>query len=107
MNNAETEQEQLDFRNDPGFRELFVELVVILCTSAKKYIVHEVKVSAEDFNMLSLKNLLHAPDLSSCEKILKDEDPKELIISINEFSYNLTSKVANTIRAYYWYEWII
>jgi len=107
MNNADTEQEQLDFRNDRGFRELFIEIVVILCTSSKKYIVHDVKVSQSDFNMLTLKNLLHAPDLSSCEKILKDEDPKELIISINEFSYNLTTTVANTMRAYYWYEWIV
>lgn len=107
MNSVENDQEQLEFRNESGFRSLFMEFIVILCTSPKKYTVQPVKVSHDDFNMLKLKCLLQAPDLSSCEKILKDEDPKELIIAINELSYNLTESVANTLRAYYWYEWII
>lgn len=107
MNNVENDQEQLNFRNDSGFRALFIEFIVILCMSSKKYTVQQVKVSPDDFNMLNLKSLLHAPDLSSCERILKDEDPKELIIAINELSYNLSEGVANTLRAYYWYEWII
>ena len=107
MNDVETEQEQIDFRNDPGFRTLFIEFVVILSLSSKKYTLQAVKVRKDDFNMLSFKDLLHAPDLSFGEKILREDDPKELMISINELAFNLSEKESNTMRAYYWYEWII
>ena len=107
MNEVETEQEQINFRNDPGFRSLFIEFVVILALSSKKYTLQAVKVKQDDFNMLNFKDLLHAPDLSFGENILNDDDPKELMISINELAFNLSEKEANTMRAYYWYEWII
>ena len=68
MNEVETEQEQIDFRNDPGFRSLFIEFVVILSLSSKKYTLQAVKVRKEDFNMLTFKDLLHAQTLVS-EKI--------------------------------------
>ena len=106
MNEADSEQEQLDFRNDEGFRSLFIEFVVILSLSSKKYTVQPVKVKQDDFNMLNFKDLLHAPDLSFGEKVLKEDDPKELMIAINELSFNLNEKEANTMRAYYWYEWL-
>lgn len=107
MNEVETEQEQIDFRNDPGFRSLFIELVVILSLSSKKYTLQAVKVKQDDFNMVNFKDRLHAPDLSFGEKILSEDDPKELMIAINELAFNLSEKEANTMRAYYWYEWII
>ena len=107
MNDADTAQDQMDFRNDPGFRSLFIEFVVILSVSSKKYTIQSVKVKQEDFNMLTFKDLLHAPDLTFGEKVLHEDDPKELIIAINELAFNLSEKEANTMRAYYWYEWII
>ena len=107
MNDCESEQEQLNFRNEAGFRSLFIELVVIMCVSPKKYIVNNVRVSPNDFNMLTIKDILQAPDLSFSEKLFKDDDPKELMITVNEFSYNLTNEVSNTVRAYYWFEWVV
>ena len=107
MNDCESEQEQLNFRNEAGFRSLFIELVVIMCVSPKKYIVNNVRVSPNDFNMLTIKDILQAPDLSFSEKLFKDDDPKELMITVNEFSYNLSNEVSNTVRAYYWFEWVV
>ena len=57
MNDADTAQDQMDFRNDPGFRSLFIEFVVILSVSSKKYTIQSVKVKQEDFNMLTFKDL--------------------------------------------------
>lgn len=107
MNNVDSQQEQLEFRNDNGFRTLFIELIVIMSLSPKKYTVTAVKVGENDFNMLKLKDLLQAPDLSYSEDIFKEDDPKELMITINEFSYNLSDTVSNTLKAYYWYEWVV
>ena len=107
MNDCESEQEQLNFRNESGFRSLFIELVVIMCVSPKKYTVNNVKVLPNDFNMLAIKDSLQAPDLSFSEKLFKEDDPKELMITVNEFSYNLTGDVSNTVRAYYWFEWVV
>jgi hypothetical protein len=46
-----------------------------------------------------------APNVSYIEEIIKEDDPKELIIPINELIFNLINK--NIISVYYWYEWII
>ena len=46
-----------------------------------------------------------APNVTYIEEILREDDPKELIIPINELIFNLISK--NIISVYYWYEWII
>ena len=107
MNDVETQQEQLDFRNDIGFRNLFIEIVVILCLSPKKYTTSLVKISSGDFNMVTLKDLLRAPDLSFSEQIFKDDDPKELMVTINELAFNLSASVSNTHKAQYWFEWVV
>ena len=41
----------------------------------------------------------------STTNILKEDDPKELIVPINELVYNLVNK--SIINVYYWYEWVI
>jgi len=46
-----------------------------------------------------------APNVTYTEVVLKQDDPKELIIPINEMVYNLISK--NIIQVCYWYEWLI
>jgi hypothetical protein len=46
-----------------------------------------------------------APNVTYIESIIKEDDPKELIIPINELVYNLINK--NIINVYYWFEWII
>lgn len=107
MNNATNQQAQLDFRNDDQFRSMFIEIVAILCLSTKKYTMVSSKVCADDFSMIKLKTLLQAPNISFSEGILQDDDPKELIVTLNDFAFNLTKSVSNTARAYYWVEWVL
>jgi hypothetical protein len=106
MNDLDTTEEELELRNNPGFRQMFIEIVVTLTISTKKYTVNEVKVQPQDFNMINLSSILQATDLSFSEDIFKEDDPKELMVTINEMAYNIHSSVANTRKSCYWFEWI-
>jgi hypothetical protein len=46
-----------------------------------------------------------APNITYVDVILRQDDPKELIIPINELVFNLINK--NIIQVCYWYEWLI
>ena len=107
MNNAESDWEQLSFRNDPAFRKMFVEIIALLSSSSKKYVVNPVKVDTNDFNLVFMKNKLSAPDLSFSEDVLKEQDSTELKITANELAYNISKGVSNTLKGYYWFEWIM
>jgi hypothetical protein len=39
--------------------------------------------------------------------ILRKDDPKELFIAVNEFSYHISSHSHTTVNACYWIEWLI
>jgi hypothetical protein len=41
------------------------------------------------------------------EPIFKKEDPKELYIAVNEFSFNISIDRRNMLNACYWVEWVI
>ena len=96
----------LDMRNNDKIRKLFCEILCVLCYSKRKNIINDVKLCKSDsFDLTSMSEKFKAPNMSYIEVILKEGDPKELIIPINELVYHLISK--NIIDVYYWYEWII
>ena len=96
----------LKMRNNDKIRKLFCEILCVLCYSKRKNIINDVKLSKTDsFDLTSMSEKFKAPNMSYIEVILKEGDPKELIIPINELVYHLISK--NIIDVYYWYEWII
>ena len=96
----------LVLRNNDKIRRLFCEIICVLCYSLKKNVICEIKLDKqESFDIASMSERFKAPNVSYIEYILKDDDPKELIIPINELVYNLINK--NIINVYYWLEWII
>ena len=107
MNNASSAQEQLNFRNEPAFRHLFCEIVTVLCLSDKKFTLQYARVPDEDFDLIVLKTNLIAPDFRHGERIILPDDPKELLVTVNELQYNMSLGVSNTMRAYYWVEWLL
>lgn len=107
MNNASSAQEQLDFRNEPAFRHMLCEIIITLCQSDKKFVLNYASVPDGDFELVTLKNNLTATDFSRAEKIIKPEDPRELMVTINELQLCLTCKVSSTTRANYWVEWLL
>ena len=96
----------IKMRNNDKVRRLFCELICVLCYSNKKNVICDVKLDKNNsFDISSMSEKFKAPNVTYMDIILKKDDPKELIIPINEMVYNLISK--NIIQVCYWYEWII
>jgi hypothetical protein len=107
MNNAPSAQAQLNFRNDHNFRGMFCEIIITLCLSDKKFIIQYASVPDEDFDLIVLKTNLVAPDFSRAESIIQIDDPRELLVTVNELQFCLSVEVSNTMRANYWIEWLL
>jgi len=98
---------EIDLRNNITIRKLFAEMISILTLSNKKHSFEPIKINKEEeFDMTQMTERLKADFLHYTDGILKKDDPKELLIAINEFSYHLSSS-KSTIDACYWIEWII
>jgi len=96
---------EIELRNDQTIRELFAEIITILTLSKKKSNIEYIKIDREDeFDMTKQKDQLRAPTIEVIE-LFKKEDPKELLIPINEFHYCLSIK--DTKKACYWVDWLI
>jgi hypothetical protein len=99
---------ELAMRNNSKIRQLFAEIISVLCHSRKKHSLEAVKILKEDeFNMTHMASKLKAPTIKYVEDIFKPDDPKELFIAMNEFSYHLTKDSKNSVSACYWLEWIL
>jgi hypothetical protein len=96
----------LVLRNNSKIRKLFAEIICILCYSNKKHIYQDVKLNkTEEFDLINISSRFKAPNVHYIDNIMKDDDPKELLIPLNELIYNLNCK--NIIDICYWFEWIM
>ena len=98
---------EIKLRNNDKIRQLFAEIMCILCLSKKKNSFDIPKLKDEDYDVTIISTKLEAKNIKYAHKIFLKEDPKELFISINEFAWNLSSKVKNPSKAFYWIEWIL
>ena len=65
------------------------------------------KLKDEDYDVTIISGKLEAKNIKYGNKIFMKEDPKELFISMNEFAWNLSHKIRNPTKAFYWVEWIL
>ena len=99
---------ELAMRNNLKIRQLFAEVISLLCHSRKKHSLEAVKIKkADEFNMTHMASRLKAPTIKYVSDIFKPDDPKELFIAMNEFAYHLTGESKNSVSACYWLEWIL
>lgn len=94
----------LELRNNRTVRKLFAEIVSVLCLVEKRAPIEEVRV--DDIGNLVNKLKADRPDYIMDLAILRPEDPKELVIGLNELAYHLTVS-GSTRSAFFWIEWII
>ncbi len=98
---------ELKMRNNTKIRELFAELICILCFSRKMHSYNTIKIEKNDFNMTNLGFRLKADTIRYAQPIFMKEDPKELFVAINELAFSVVEKNANNHAACYWIEWIL
>ena len=97
----------LKMRNNDKIRKLFAEIICVLCLSKKKHTFDNIKVGKDDFNIAKISYKMKANTTQYAQRIFKKEDPTELFIGINEFSWNILKKQRNGSLACYWLEWIL
>ena len=99
---------ELALRNNPKIRQLFAEVISILCHSKKKHSLVSIKIQKkEEFNMTFMASRLKAPSIDFAHGIFKNDDPKELYIATNELAYHISPTSKNIVSACYWLEWIL
>lgn len=98
----------MEMRNHPTIRNLFAEIISVLCLSPKKHSFEVIKINrAEEFDMTMMTERLKAPNVNFFTPLFRDDDPKEVFIPMNEFAYSISSEKRNTVFACYWLEWLM
>jgi hypothetical protein len=99
---------EIDLRNNATIRQIFAEVISTITLSNKKHSFESIKINREEeFDMTQMTERLKAPTVKYAEPIIQKEDPKELFIAINEFSYNISTDKRNMVSASYWIEWVV
>jgi hypothetical protein len=99
---------ELQLRNHPTIRKMFAEIISTLTLSNRKHSFEPIKINKEEeFDMTQMTERLKAPSMHYAEELIRKDDPKEIFIAINEFSYQISDDSRSTISACYWIEWIV
>lgn len=95
----------IELRNSYYSRQQLHKIGLILSQSKKINIPNIPKIYKNDFDISNIQSKLMAKDTKLLDKIIQENDPKELKISINEFLYHLHNKNLNW--SLYWLSWIL
>lgn len=91
--------------NNPTIRHLFAELFSTLALSDKKHAYEGIRVEdVQDIGVV-MKHL-SADHSEYATGILKEKDPQEWIVSLNEFAYHISASSRNMSKACFWLEWM-
>lgn len=97
-----------DIRNNKDVRNLVCEVSasISLCKKSKLPSIPTIKPE-HDFLPFVIQENLKAPSNIFAREIMKNEDPMELYVPINELMYCLKPDIKDHIKALYWIGWIM
>lgn len=97
-----------DIRNNKDVRNLVCETsaTIALCKKSKLPPLPRIKPE-HDFNQVVIQENLKAPSSFYARQIIKQEDPIELFVPVNELMYCLRPETRDCIKALYWSSWIL
>ena len=98
---------ELNLRNNLKIRNLFCEIIYVICVSNRSHKYDSIKISKLEFNISNLVDKLKAPNTEFLHAIFKEDDPKDIFIAVNELSFHLSIESKNIISSCYWIEWLI
>jgi len=99
---------ELALRNNPKIRQLFAEIISVICFSDRKPIIEAIKIkNVDEFNIMNISAKLKAPSVNFAMGNIRDDDSKELFIPVNEFAYQISKESSNIVMCCYWLEWIM
>jgi hypothetical protein len=97
---------EIQLRNNETIRKLFAEIICNISLSPQKNSFELIKINRiEEYDITQMTERLIADSTDYVNDIFMKNDPKEIFITLNEFSYNLNNKNMNT--ACYWLQWLI
>ena len=98
---------ELLMRNNDQIRNLFAEVISILCVSNKKPAFEIITIKPDEFNMTTLSGKLKASNVQYAKSVFRENDPNEIYICINELAFQLGNTSKNILKSCYWIEWLI
>jgi hypothetical protein len=97
-----------DIRNNSDVRTLVCEVAASLALCRKNKLTPLPKIKPEhDFLQITIHENLKSPSANYARHIVKDHDPVELYISLNELAYSLRPETRDFTKAIYWVAWIL
>jgi hypothetical protein len=97
-----------DIRNNKDVRNLVCEVSASISFCKKSKLPSLPRIKPEhDFNQIVIQENLKAPSSFYARQIMKQEDPIELFVPVNELMFCLRPETRDYIRALYWCSWIL
>jgi hypothetical protein len=97
----------LQLRNNQECRNHLTDIVSLMTLSPKNKLSSLPKISTEDFRIDVFQDKLEAKHIFLIQKIIKENDPSEINVVVNEFAFQLTERTGNIDKALYWLNWIM
>ncbi len=97
-----------DIRNNQDVRTLVCEVAASLAMCRKNKLPPLPKIKPEhDFLQITINENLKAPSANYARGIVKDKDPLELYVALNELTYCLRPEVRDFTKSIYWVSWML
>jgi hypothetical protein len=97
-----------DMRNNIPVRNMVCEAASTVALTRKNKLPSLPTIKPEhDFQQVTITENLKAPSSNYVRHLIKEEDPLDLYVSLNELAYCLRPESRDFTRAIYWISWIL